>query len=192
MTDDSTLLALHHAARDAFATVVHGVPADGWSSPTACSEWDARALVRHVVDEQRWVGPLVGDRATVEAVGDSLADDVLGTDPAAAWDREAAAAYAVWDAPGALDGEVSLSRGPTPTQAYATEMLTDLVIHGWDLAQGTHQPYVIDETVAQLLYDFWSPHAAMLAQSGMFAPPVDVPADAPASAKLLAFTGRRP
>lgn len=192
MTDDSTLLAMHHAARDGFAAVVHGVGAGGWSSPTACSEWDARALVRHVVDEQRWVRPLVGDRATVAEVGEALSDDVLGDDPAAAWDREAAVAYAIWDAPGSLEGEVALSRGPTPSRAYATEMLTDLVIHGWDLAQGTGQPYAMDEATAQLLYDFWSPHAAMLAESGMFAPAVEVAADAPASARLLAFTGRKP
>jgi hypothetical protein len=32
----------------------------------------------------------------------------------------------------------------------------------------------------------------MLADSGMFAPPVDVPDDAPASVKLLALSGRKP
>ena len=192
MTDDASLLAMHHAARDAFGALVHGVAADGWSSPTPCSDWDVRTLVGHVVDEQRWVPPLLGELRTVADVGDALANDALGDDPAAAWDREAAAAYSVWDAPGALDREVALSRGPTPARAYATEMLTDLVVHGWDLAQGSGQPFTFDEATAQLLYDFWKPHAAMLAESGMFAPPVDVGADAPPSARLLALSGRRP
>ncbi|HVU72171.1 MAG TPA: TIGR03086 family metal-binding protein [Mycobacteriales bacterium] len=192
MTDDAQLLAMHHTARDAFGRLVHGVAADGWSAPTPCSDWDVRTLVGHVVDEQRWVPPLLGEQRTVTDVGDELSGDALGDDPAAAWDREAGAAYAVWDAPGALGREVSLSRGPTAARDYATEMLTDLIVHGWDLAQGSGQQYAMDEATAQLLYDYWKPHAAMLAESGMFAPAVAVPDDAPASAKLLALSGRKP
>jgi uncharacterized protein (TIGR03086 family) len=192
MTDDASLLAMHHRARDTFSRLVHGVAADAWHAPTPCSEWDVRTLVGHVVDEQRWVPPLLGDGRTVAEVGDALSGDALGDDPAAAWDRESAAAYAVWDAPGALEREVALSRGPTPAREYATEMLGDLVVHGWDLAQGTGQACTIDEATAELLYDHMKPQAAMLADSGMFAPPVDVPDDAPASVKLLALSGRKP
>ena len=37
---------------DAFAAKVAAVPADKWEAPSPCPDWNARAVVRHVVDTQ--------------------------------------------------------------------------------------------------------------------------------------------
>ena len=41
---------------------------DDWSKPTPCSEWNVRALVNHVVSEDRWTKPLV-EGMTIAEVG---------------------------------------------------------------------------------------------------------------------------
>ena len=62
--------------------------ADGlWAAPTPCADWDVRALVRHVVEEERWVAPLLRGE-TIEEVGDRFAGDLLGDDPVRAAGEE--------------------------------------------------------------------------------------------------------
>jgi uncharacterized protein (TIGR03086 family) len=88
-----------------------------WSAPTPCTEWDVRALVNHVVNEERWMPPLFGG-ATIAEVGDRFDGDLLGDDPlgnAADAAREADAAVA---APGAMERTVHLSFGDFPAGEY--------------------------------------------------------------------------
>jgi hypothetical protein len=40
---------LHAQALDATGRMVDGVPADRWHAATPCGDWDARALVDHLV-----------------------------------------------------------------------------------------------------------------------------------------------
>src|SRR5688500_16071796 len=74
-------MRLHRRAVENFADKVQQVSGDQWGQPTPCTEWDVRALVNHVVSEERWVKPLV-DGKTIEEVGSSLDGDLLGDDPA--------------------------------------------------------------------------------------------------------------
>ncbi|MDQ1466873.1 MAG: hypothetical protein QOH10_1288, partial [Actinomycetota bacterium] len=43
------LVVRHRRACDGFAGVADRVPAERWTAATPCSEWDARALVEHVI-----------------------------------------------------------------------------------------------------------------------------------------------
>ena len=127
------LFELFQRAADGFGRRVHAIGQDQWHQPTPCTDWDVRTLVNHVAVEQLWVPPLV-DGKSVSDVGSSLDGDQLGDDPVGSWDAAVKASSASFGAPGALDGTVSLSRGPMPAADYCWEMTADALIHSWDLA----------------------------------------------------------
>jgi uncharacterized protein (TIGR03086 family) len=101
-------------------------------------------------------------------------------------------AVAAFAEPGALDRTVHLSYGDESAREYATQMLTDLAIHGWDLARATAGDERIDPEVAQLLWDAWAPREQLVRGSGVFGQHVEVPEDAPVADRLLGLLGRTP
>jgi len=187
MTD---LLVLFQRAVDGFGRHVHSIAEGQWHDPTPCDEWDVRTLVNHVAVEQLWVPPLV-QGSTVAEVGDRFDGDQLSGDPVATWDAVAQPSKAAFGAPGALDGTVLLSAGERATSDYCWEMTTDALIHSWDLARGIGADETLDAELVDLVYERTLPFAEHLQETGLFAPPVPVPADAPLQTRLLAIFGRR-
>jgi uncharacterized protein (TIGR03086 family) len=184
------VIELFRRAADGFSRNVHAVSDAQWQLPTPCTEWDVRMLVNHVTVEQLWVPPLI-DGSTVADIGDRFDGDQLGTDPRATWDEAVEASLAAFSGPGALDRTVSLSSGPQPTSQYCWEMTTDALIHSWDLARGIGADETMDAELVDVIYERTLPFVDQLQASGMFAPPVPVPDDAPMQTKLLAIFGRR-
>ncbi len=78
-----------------FQSRVREVGEDAWDRPTPCTDWDVRALVNHVVGEQRWVVPLLEGK-TIAEVGDALDGDLLGSAPLEAADAAAKAAVSAF------------------------------------------------------------------------------------------------
>ncbi|HEX5614244.1 MAG TPA: TIGR03086 family metal-binding protein [Acidimicrobiia bacterium] len=183
------LIVLFERAVDGFGRLVHATGAEQWHDPTPDTEWDVRMLVNHVTVEQLWVPPLA-QGASVADIGDRFDGDQLGDDPVATWDEAVRASLAAFGAPGALDGTVSLSSGERPTAEYCWEMTTDALIHSWDLARGIGADDTLDPELSDLVYERTLPFAEQLQETGMFAPPVPVPADAPLQTRLLAIFGR--
>ncbi|MFF1832750.1 TIGR03086 family metal-binding protein [Streptomyces sp. NPDC058231] len=185
------LLDRHAEALQLFTDRVHAVRDDQWSAPTPCTEWSVRDLVAHLTSEQLWVPALVTQGLTVAAVGDAHDGDPLGGEPVAAWDRAAAGAREAFAAPGALQRTVNLSYGDTAADAYCAQMVSDAVVHAWDLARAIG----VDERLPQPLVDFVrrevAPYVKELSQTGLFAPPVRTAKDADAQTELLAMLGRR-
>lgn len=184
-----SLLELHTRAVERFGHLVHQVGPDQWDAPTPDDEWDVRALVHHLVVELLWVPPLLDGR-TIDDVGDAFDGDQLGDDPVGAYDRAARPALSAWRSDGALARTVHLSYGDVGGEHYCRQMTSDFTIHGWDLARGIGADDTIPTDLAQLVYDDTAPRAGELAGSGLFDPPVDVPADADLQTRLLAMFGR--
>ncbi|MER5933449.1 TIGR03086 family metal-binding protein [Streptomyces sp. NPDC002054] len=184
------LLEQHAEALRLFGDRVHAVREDQWGASTPCTEWTVRDLVNHVTGEQLWIPPLVTEGRTVEDVGDALDGDLLGADPAAAWDRAAAASHAAFAEPGALDRTVRLSYGPALGSAYCSELTADCVVHTWDLSRAIGADDRLPDGLVEFSIKEVMPYADGLAASGMFAPPVEIPAGADAQTRLLALLGR--
>ena len=178
--------ALQHAGE-----VVHNVTPEQLSNPTPCPEWDVRALLNHVVGgcEAIAVGAAGKEMPPFETE-DHLGDDYIG-----AFDRASKSTIEVWRQPGSFDKKFKTPWGDTPGAVLFGLALGDAIAHGWDLAQATGQEIQIDEDAAEAVYSMTS---SMMEPKGSFprgdsfADPVDVPDDAPARDRALAYLGRDP
>ncbi|MFE5704102.1 TIGR03086 family metal-binding protein [Rhodococcus koreensis] len=159
-----------------------------WSAPTPDGEWDVTHLVRHVIEEQQWVPPLLAGKTVGEATPDI---EPLHGDMRAEWQRYSDAAIRAWSSTDPQT-HVHLSYGTVPLEPYLRQQTADVTIHAWDLAKATGSDDTLDP---QLVAGVWSDldgQREMLSESGLFADPVDVPGDAPLQDRLIALTGRDP
>lgn len=185
------LLARHAAALELFTDRVHAVGADQWDAPTPCADWSVRDLVNHLTAEQLWVPSLVRDGATIDSVGDAFDGDMLGPDPVASWDTAAAASREAFRETGALDRTVHLSFGDTAADFYCGQMISDLVVHAWDLSRAIGADEKLPGDLVAFSVREITPYAADLAKTGLFAPAVEPPQGADVQTKLLSLLGRR-
>lgn len=201
---------LYRRAAEEFAARVHRV-GDRWDAPTPCAGWDVRALVRHVVEEERWAVPLLAG-ATIEEVGDRFSGDLLGrgneagadrstgqsrsespglgspVDPVASFDRANAAALTAVE--GSAANVVHLSFGDTPRAEYVRQLAADHLVHAWDLARALHENDVLDTAAVAAVLEWFGPMEAMYRGAGVIGARVPVPAAADPQTTLLAMFGR--
>ena len=174
-----------------FQSRLQQVPRDAWDSTTrCCPDWTVRDLVNHVVNENKWIPPLIAGK-TIEEVGNSLDGDLLGDDPLGAWRQASAEVRDAIRASGALERTVQLSSGPTPARDYLSEVLSDQIIHTWDLASSIGVGETLDRDLVEFAAATLEPLAEKWRAAGALGPPVDVGETADRQAKLLALLGRR-
>lgn len=186
----STIPELYRRALEAFGGQLRAVHDDQWSHPTPCVDWSVRDLANHVIGENRWLPPMLAGK-TVAEVGDAFDGDLLGQDPAGAWDEAAREALAAIQDPGALERTVHLSFGDFPGRFYLGQVLSDHVIHSWDLARAIGGNEELDPELVRFTYDEMVPQFEQWRSAGAFGPKVDVPGDADLQTKLLAEAGRK-
>ncbi|WP_275461822.1 TIGR03086 family metal-binding protein [Streptomyces noursei] len=189
---NNDVLRTHDEALTLFGARVHAVRDDQWEAPTPCTQWSVFDLVNHLTAEQLWVPRLVRDGATIAEVDGDFDGDQLGEDPVGAWDRASAAARSAFAAPGALHRSVHLSYGTTPADAYCTQLTADAVVHAWDLSRAIGADERVPAHLVSAALREVEPYAEALAGSGLFAAPVEPPADADDLTRLLCLLGRRP
>lgn len=193
MTDWIDLQAL---AVDLYARVLPAVT--DWDAPTPCSEWSAREVLAHVVDEQMWVPGLLAG-GTVDEVADDLEGplrrlrDLPGAGLVGEWEALRAPVAAAWRGT-PDDDEVSLSYGTAPVRHYLAQQTFDLAVHAWDLAasQGVDLPW--GDELARAVVEFVRSDLADNPAPALFDPPVPG-FDGPAASEqdeALALTGRDP
>ena len=183
-----------HRARalDGFVTRVRGVRPDQWDAPTPCTEWNIRDLVNHVTGELFWSVDLAAGR-TIREVGDRYDGDLLGDDPVRTVEEITPASVAAFR--GDHAAVVDTSMGPLPVDVYLTQMLTDALVHSWDLAVATGQDTTLDPAGCQLAYERTLAAREQVDAArgvGVFGPEVPVDEAAPAQDKLLGLLGRDP
>jgi uncharacterized protein (TIGR03086 family) len=185
------------AAQRAFTERVHAVREDQWQLPTPDTEWNVADLVGHLIEEHRWAAPLLHgldlDTAgkVVQGSRSLPVDGGVGANLAEEWDEAAVESADAFSADGALDRSVGLSSGDTPVRQYITEMIFDLVVHGWDLGRAIGYDKALPEDVVEAVYAE-AQNYGDLSASGHFNEPVPVPDAASPIDKLIALTGRDP
>jgi uncharacterized protein (TIGR03086 family) len=166
--------------------LVAAVDGDGWTGPTPCTDWTVRQLVNH----------LVGGNLLFAAIVDGLpvdrsTTDHLGDDPVAAYRKAADAVVAAFSRPGALAQVVTVPFGTVPGMVALHLRITEVLVHGWDLARATGGTTGFSDDIVAGELDFTRAALADVPPDrSPFAPPQPVADDAPLIDQLAACLGR--
>lgn len=177
------------AAMESTQRFVRGVAPNQWHNPTPDEEWDMRVLVNHITSENLWLAEMLNGR-TMEDIGDSFSGDLLGDDPVRAFEQSVARVKPALT-PAALDGTYRLSFGEASGREYVTQIFLDQLVHGWDVAKGSGQQAVLDETLVREAVPVAAEMAAMVGEGSVFGYRQQVPDNASPQTRLLAILGRR-
>jgi uncharacterized protein (TIGR03086 family) len=191
MSGAPAVVELYSRSVEKFRAVVEQVPDQAWAAPTPCADWDVRALVNHVVSEDRWVVPLLEGK-TVADVGDALDGDLLGESPADAAASAAKSAVAALAEPGATARTVHLSFGDFSAEEYAWQVLADHVVHTWDLAVAIGAPRELEPRLVEVTAGWWEAWEDTYRGAGAVGPTVALPESASRQDRLVASFGRDP
>jgi uncharacterized protein (TIGR03086 family) len=177
----------HLRACRRFGQAVAAAAAAGrWSAPSPCPEWDARAVVEHVIGFH--------DVLLLRPMG-AKPERPKG-DPAARWEITHAALAALFERPGLFDGPIdvpAVGNNP-PTRIESAPLVgllsQDVLIHTWDLARAIGADDRLDPDLCAYLCHRLPADPSAQIRSGMFAPPLDPPAGADPQVVLLSRLGR--
>ena len=173
--------------------IVHAIRPDQLEAPTPCAEFTVRTLLNHLL---YWGPSLVGaarkERVAPPAAGEREADLPDG-DWAGALAGQIDRTAAAWSDPDAWEGMTHLG-GPDPMPAplIGGMVLTELVVHGWDLARATGQRPEWDRELLDYLHGEIGKTAEYGRELGVYGPAVPVPDSAPVLDRTLGLTGRDP
>src|SRR5438477_11397311 len=126
-----------HLSRALAATerLVMAVRDDQWSDPTPCTEWNVGELVAHIVSGNylfavrlRGEQPDAGQRAPASSA-----------DLPQAYRDSASTVVEAFRQPGVLERMVRVPFGTVPGKIALHLRITDVLVHGWDLARATGQ-----------------------------------------------------
>jgi len=174
-------------AIDTADRVIAAVDDAQWAGATPCTEWTVSDVVRHIVASNNGFAEAVGGKPRPAADEPALAD----TDLLAAFRDSGAALVEAFSQPGALERIVAIPVGQVPGAVALHLRLTELLVHGWDVATATGQQAEFPDDLAEAELTFSRGMLDKLPPDRVpFAPPQPVARDAPAIQRLVAFLGR--
>ncbi|WP_106403704.1 TIGR03086 family metal-binding protein [Actinocorallia populi] len=173
---------LHRRSLDELhAHIATAGPAD-LALPTPCAGWDLRALLGHLVAENRGF-----------AGAPTWSDGDLGHDPATTFRTTADAVVEAFAAPVPLDERITVGAFGAFSRETALHMhLIDNIAHSWDVARTLGRPWTPAPDLAEAALATALSFPLPRGEGKAFAPEVPLPETSSAAARFLAHTGRDP
>lgn len=214
LSDAAALPDLEPATRR-IAALLGQVDDSRLDGPTPCPDYAVRELLGHLTGlATAFRDAARKDLGASTAVSPDAALPVLDDDWRELLPRRLEEVAAAWRSPDAWTGMTRAGGVELPGEVAGAVALNELVVHGWDLARSTGQPYAAGEAELRSC-------EALLAPAeegpdgpegsddspkggsggspedgsdgdGLFGPPVPVPGDAPLLDRVIALSGRRP
>ncbi|QLY32315.1 TIGR03086 family metal-binding protein [Nocardia huaxiensis] len=181
---------LEPAATDMEA-VVAGIGDSQMDAPTPCAGTSVHILLAHVVGlteafRQAATKEMLGRSQTPASARPELPHDWRNRIPA-----QLKALVAAWREPSAWTGDTEAGGVQLPATQMAEIALNELVVHAWDLARATGQPYLPDSDDLNILLDMLRDTPAE-GTPGLFGPVIPIPDNASTLDRVLGLTGRDP
>ncbi|MFI6280540.1 TIGR03086 family metal-binding protein [Streptomyces sp. NPDC050988] len=160
---------------------------------TPCPEYAVRHLLGH----------LVGLSAAFRDAGRKDLGATTDTDPTSqlpdvtpGWRAELPKVLGelaeAWRDPAAWTGETRAGGVELPGEIAGIVAADELVVHGWDLARATGQPYAPDAAALNAAYEMLAPSVDDPSRGTIFGPVVPVPEGAPLLDRVIGLSGRDP
>ena len=184
-------------AAQRLADLVARVGDDELGGPTPCPAYTLGDLIEHVgvlalafraAAEKDTASPYVNQTPSGDAA--RLPADWRERIPA-----DLAALAQAWAKPDAWTGMTRIAEQDAPAEMVGVTVADELVVHGWDVARATGQPYQPEPELVDAARTFLGMFASPDAPAGPevpFGPSRVLPGGAPALDQVLALAGRDP
>jgi uncharacterized protein (TIGR03086 family) len=162
--------------------VLHGIAAADLTKQTPCREFDVAALTDHLLNSITTIGGMAGAQFAERDPDGSVEEQVV---------RAARPALDAWQRRG-LDGTVAFGDNQVPAKVMVGILSLEFLVHAWDYAAAVGREVDAPESLSDYVLDL---ARTIITPEGRvnvgFDDPVEVPDDAAALDRLLAYTGRR-
>lgn len=162
--------------------LLRGLPDEALGRPTPCAEYTVADLIAHLDQVAR------GFTAMATGRGEQPA----GVDPGDGLPERVKALGEAWAEEAAWRGSSDIGGLELPNERWGRIALTEVVVHGWDLATATGQPFEPDERTLRDCLAHVAEFVPKAPLPELWGPAVPVPPDAPLLDRILGITGRRP
>jgi uncharacterized protein (TIGR03086 family) len=183
-------------AAQRLADLVARVTDDELGKPTPCPAYTVGDLVEHVGGlALAFTAAANKDRNEHNEREPSGDASRLGDDWRIRIPRDLATLAQAWRQPTAWTGMTRIAGSDAPSPIVGLSAADELLVHGWDVARATGQPYDPEPAVLQAAQSFLAMFASPDAPAGPevpFGPSRTVPDDVPLLDRVLALAGRDP
>lgn len=187
-------------AAQRMAGLLAGVRDYQLDAPTPCADTPLAELIHHVAGlTQAFTraaakdfpdGPSRSPSAEASGEAPALAPDWRTRVP-----EQLDALADAWRSPDAWRGMTEAGGVELTGEDAGHVAMNELVVHGWDIARASGQPYDAGKDEIDACLAFVAPtveQSGGKGVEGLFGPAVEIPDDAPALDRLIAMTGRDP
>jgi uncharacterized protein (TIGR03086 family) len=190
-----TAVDLEPATR-VMADLVAGVPDELLGEPTPSTAYTLGDLLDHISGTALAFTAAArkdtGDVASQQASGDASR---LGDDWRTRIPRDLAALAEAWRDPAAWTGMTRAGGVDLPGEVAGLVALDEMVLHGWDVARASRQPYDCVPDLLEVVHGFRAellrPEQQAM-RNRIFGPVVEVPDDASLLDRVVGLSGRDP
>ena len=178
-------------ACESLIDVLAGVTDDRLDDATPCTDYTVGDLIDHLDQVVRGATALaLGRPEEAGAAEPSRAN--LGPGWQAEMAADLRALGAAWQDPAAWQGSHDPGGLELPNEVWAKIALTEVVVHGWDIAVATGRPLDVPEPTLRACFDHVAEFVPKAPLPELWGPAMDVPDDAPLIDRIVAITGRKP
>lgn len=169
--------------------VVRRVADGDWDNQSPNDDWTAKQTLGHVIwGLKRIAAAINGDGVPAE----QAEEDVAGDRPAESWADVRENLLDALDHHGVLQKEIETPFGEMTVDEAIGKFIFDALTHAWDIAEATGVDAAIPDELAEKALEVLMAFGDAIRGPGLFGDAVDVPDDAPAKDKFIAFGGRKP
>ncbi len=183
-TSTLTTAQRYEEAGRALTALLEATSPPQWAEPSPCEGWDARQVVRHLIETQR-------DFLTSRGLDLGHLPDLDG-DPAAAWRAHTRAVLALIADDSVVASPYDGLFGPTTLgDTLERFYVFDMVVHRWDVARAVGAESAFTEAELDQLEAGIASFGDAIHMEGICRAGVEAPAGSDRQTQVLATLGRR-